>query len=307
MSNENNFKEAIDLLMTGRRKESSVILLDLYKRVVQSEFKVQLIDALITALDPIKENQNLINMASEGIKLAGRLRMLPFQAHFMGRKAEFLISKSSQYQYQRANLKLTPGWIEFSTEADKNNYEIFTKKVEKLDEEVDQLLVDAVSIAEKANDKKALAFVLMSKASIESSRYLQYKMECIRDAWGTKIWIFFHKLGFDITHLLNFKHYKILKIYIDSFTKNYLEAAKLLEEIGDSAASYAYFDLAVHLQLAYKFHKAKDYLRKAKIIAKKHNDVLLIAKAKALEKSIKTKNRDIPNYLEGEGEEEIVV
>lgn len=33
----------------------------------------------------------------------------------------------------------------------------------------------------------------------------------------------------------------------------------------------------------------------------------LIAKAEALEKSIKTKNRDIPNYLEGETREEIVV
>jgi len=307
MLDEDNFRKAMDLLLSGRRKESSVILLDLYKRAVRTGFRLQLIDALSTALDPIKENQELIDMTSEGIKLAGEMRMPTLQAHFMGRKAEFLMTKVSQYQYQRANIKLAPGWIEFSTEVDKNSYESFTKKIEELDKEIDQLLADAVSTTKKVDDKKGLAFVLMSKASIESSRYLQYKMECIRGTWRAKIWLFFHKLGFDIMPFFNPKHFKILRTYVKSFTENYLEAARLLKEIGDSAEGYAYFDLAVHLMTAYKFRKAMSYINQAKAIAGKYNDTLLLVKAQALEKSIRTKNKDMPNYLEGETREEIVV
>lgn len=300
MSEKNDYKKAISLLMAGRRKEASTALLELHQRTTKKGFKIQLIDALFSALDSIKENQKLIDISSEGIKLASELRIPDLQAHFMGRRADFLVNRVSFYQYQRSNLKLTPGWIEFSTEADKRSYEELTAEIERLEKEIDQLLTEAISIAERVDSKKTLGFILMSKASVESSRYLHYKMEYMRGIFKAKVWLLLHRWGFEIPILFGLKHYKTLKGYVDSFTANYLRAAKLFEEIGDDGEGFAYYNLAVNLKTAYKFRQANNYLYRAKIIAEKHGNALLNSKIKELEKSIKARNKDIPNYLEGE-------
>lgn len=300
MSEENEYKKAMDLLMVGKRKEASTVLLDLYGQTTKKGFKVQLIDALLSALDPVEENQRLIDISSEGIKLANELETPALQSNFMGRKADFLMGRVSFYQYQRSNLKFAPSWIEFSTEADKSSYEKLTAKIERFERETDQLLVEAISIAERTNNKRILGFILISKASVESSRYLHYKMEYVCGIFKAKIWLLLHRWGFEFPILFGLKHYKTLKEYVDSFTASYLRAAKLLEEIGDDVAGFAYYDLAVHLKIAYKFHQANKYLRRAKVIAERSNNALLNSKIKELEKSIKARNKDVPNYFEGE-------
>lgn len=303
MSEENKYKRATDLLMEGKRKEASTILLTLYKQTTKRGFKVQLIDALLVALDPIKDNQKLIDMSSEGIKLASELRMSAPRAHFMGRKADFLMSRVSSYRYQRSNLKLTPGWIGFSTEADKRSYEELTAEIEGFEKEVDQLLTEAIFIAERIDNKRALGFILMSKASAENYRYLYYKMEYMSGTLKVKVWLLLHRYGFEVPILFGLKYHKTLKEYLDSFTASYLRAAKLLDEIGDDTAGFAYYDLAVNLKTAYKFRRTNKYLCRAKVIAERSNNTLLDSKIKELEKSIKARNKDIPNYLEGETRE----
>ena len=173
--------------------------------------------------------------------------------------------------------------IEFSTEADKNTHETLTKKIEGTEAEVDQLLADAFRLAEGADNKKVLAFVLMSRASLESSRYMQYKMDFIRGILKAKIWLLLHRLGYEIPILFGFKHFRVLKAYVNSFTGDYLKAARLFEEIDDDGAGFAYYNLAVHLRSAYSFSRAKNYLRKAKTIANRHKNALLAANIKALE------------------------
>jgi hypothetical protein len=306
MSEENDFKKAMSLLMSGRRKEASGALLPLYQQATKKGFKIQIIDALLSAIDPILENQRLIDMASEGAKLAGELGATDLRAHFMSRRADFLMAKISFYHYQCANLKLAPGWIEFSTEADRNNYEILAKKNNELEIEIDQLLNEALALTERTGNKKVLAFILMSRASVQSSRYIQYKMESMRGIWKAKVWLLLHRMGYEVPILFGFKHSQVLKTYVSSFTADYLRAAKLFEEIDDDGAGYAYFDLAVNLKSCYHFRNAKKSLRKAETIAKKYNNELMAAKIKDLAKSIKARNRDVPDYLKGEKREEIV-
>lgn len=307
MSEEDEFKKAMSLLMSGKRKEASAALLPLYQEATKKEFKIRVIDALLSAMDTILENQRLIDMASEGANLAGELGATDFRAHFMSRKADFLMAKSSFCHYQCANLKLAPGWIEFSTEADRNNYEILAKINNELELEIDQLLNEALTLAERMDNKKVLAFILMSRASVQSSNYIQYKMDSMRGTWKAKGWLLLHRMGHEIPILFGFKHSQALKTYVNSFTGDYLRAAKLFEEIDDDGAGYAYFDLAVALKSSYHFRKANKFLRRAETIAKKYNNELMAAKIKDLAKSIKARNRDVPDYLRGEKREGIVV
>jgi len=300
MPEENSYKKALGLLMSGRRKEASTELLRLYHYITDNSLRLQLIDALLTALDPKKENHTLIDLSSEGIKLSEEQKSLDLRAHFMSRKAEFLANKSAFLHLRRAELKLAPGWLGFSIEADKNNYESLTAEIQSLEKETDKLLSDAMMIATSAGNKKTLAFVLISKGYVESSRYLDYKLKCISVPWKSKVRLILNKWGLEIPLLFGLNHHKRLKAYIESFTKSYLEGAKLLEEIDDPYAGYAFRDLSISLKMAYKFRQAKSCLRKAKVLARKHNDAFLSAQISQLERSIKARNRDVPNYLNGE-------
>lgn len=300
MPEENNFNNAMSLLIAGRRKEAAVELLNLYQRTTKKSLRLQLIEALMSALNHKRENQKLIDLSSEGIKFSEDLQLPALQAHFMSRKAEFLSNKSSLLHCQRAELKLAPGWLGFSTEAERISYDSLTAEIKSLEKETDRLLSDATTIAKLTGKKKVLGFILMSKGYVESSRYLDCKLKCIDVTWKSKVRLLFYKWGFEIPLLFGFKRYKRLKTYVDSFTKSYLEAVRLLEEIDDLAAGSAYYNLAVHLKMAYKFRQAKNYLRKAKFIAEKHRNTSLRHQINELKKSIKARNRDIPNYLEGE-------
>ncbi len=304
MSEENELQTAMNLAASGKRKESATRLLGLYRRAVKPTSKLQLIDALLSVLDPVKENTSLVDLSTEGISLAGQLKFTDVQAHFMARKADFLMSKCAIPQYERHNLKLSPGWLEFSTEADKVRYEDLTAETEKHEKEISILLSNAVKLAEESGEKRVLAYVLMSKASVESLQYLQYKMDCIPGNRKITRWARLLP-GFDLAHCFTFDREQKNKLnnYVTAFTRDSLRAAQLFEDIDDVNAGYVYHNLANALKNAYKFRVAKRYLAKAKSAAQKYEDGLLSQRVEEMERAIKARNKDIPNYLEGETRE----
>ena len=306
MSEKDNLQNAINLLMNGKRKEAAAELLNLDSKIMDKNLRIQLIDASLSALDPTKDGGRLIELSGEGIKIAGDYGRKDLQAHFMSRRADFLMTKVAFLQYRRQNLKLAPGWIEFSTEVDKQEYEKLTGQVEKLEKEVNDLLAQAIILAEQSGNKNILGRVLMAKGSVESSRYLQYKTECMQGNIRTKLWLKFEFLRyppFEHTIIFTWKNAQKLQSFIDTFTENFLRAAQIFEESEDSTAGYAYHNLANDLKTAYRFREARRYLEKAKSVAVKHNDPLLKKQVEMLEKAIKAKNRDIPDYLSGETRE----
>ena len=306
MSEKDNLQNAINLLMNGKRKEAAAELLNLDSKIMDKNLRIQLIDASLSALDPTKDGGRLIELSGEGIKIAGDYGRKDLQAHFMSRRADFLMTKVAFLQYRRQNLKLAPGWIEFSTEANKQEYEKLTAQVEKLEREVNDLLAQATILAEQSGNKNVFGRVLMARGSVESSRYFHYKTECMRGNLRTKLWLKFEFLRYPFfEHLIIFtgKNAQKLRSPVDTFTENFLKAAQIFEELGDSTAGYAYHNLANDLKTAYRFREARKYLEKAKSIAVKHNDPLLKKQVEMLEKAIKAKNRDIPDYLSGETRE----
>jgi len=69
MSEKDNLQNAINLLMNGKRKEAAAELLNLNSKIMDKNLRIQLIDASLSALDPVKEGERLIELSGEGIKL----------------------------------------------------------------------------------------------------------------------------------------------------------------------------------------------------------------------------------------------
>jgi hypothetical protein len=220
----------------------------------------------------------------------------------MARTADLLMLHVGLRHHEQSKLKLAPEWIEFATESDKSRHESLTADIEKLNKEIDGLLDQAVSQAEKSGNKKILGYVLMSKGDIVSSRYMQFKADHMRGL-RAKFWVRFEFMRFPIfEYLLTFSNgdARVLNAYIKAFTADFLRAAKLLDEVNDSSAGAAYHNLANHLRTAYRFRAARKYVAEGKKIAAKHNDTLLMRQLDMMEKSIAAKNRDVPDYINGD-------
>jgi cell division protein FtsB len=303
MSEKDRLHNAINLIMQGQRKEAAAELLALEKIITDKNLRIQLIDAALSALDPVSENDKLIKLSEEAIAMTDKNNRKDLQAFFTSRKADFLMGKMTFLLYGQANLKLSPDWTAFSTEEDKKEYEALTAEAEKTESEINTLLRDALMLAEQSNSKQVVARILMSSASIDSARYLHYKMECMRGGLRTKLWVKFELLRhpfFEKWLVYSKEKTDKLNGFLKSFTDKFLNAAHILDELNDSLAGYAYHNLANDLKSAYRFGKAKKYLLKAKAMAERHNDYLLKKQVELLGKAINARNGDIPDYINGE-------
>lgn len=296
----------MDLAMQGKRSDARDAVLGLEPHIKEPRCsRLLLIDLALSILDNVKDNAKKTTLSIEGARIAEALGRADLQAHFMAKTGDLAILQVAMWHHQRAMLKLAPRWFQFATEADKNECESLTILIDHLERKIDALLSQAITQSKRSGNKKIQASVLMSMGSIESARYLRHKMDCIRGL-RAKFWtkFLFARYPF-FEYLLTFSNGDAQKLnaYVKSFTSCFLKAARLSEEASDPWGGYAYHNLAIHLKSAYRFGAAKRCLAKARIIALKHNDAALQLQLEALEKYIKAKNRDIPDYLSGETRE----
>jgi len=308
MSGNKEFAEAIKLIGAGKRKEAVAILLVLYQKTSDDYLKLSVIDALLNSMDPIYDNSKLIEIIDESIKIANKLQELSYKAYFMGRKAEVLRHKNIKWEYQRKNLKLAPGWFGFSTLSDKEQFEKLTKNIENNNREIEKLISKALLLAERSGNPTVVAYVLTSKGSVASGQYFDLQMKCIIENPQVVRWFRFQlirRLILKYAWLLGKENRSNLRKTMASIIVDYLRAANIYEKMNDIKAGYAYYNLANHLRSTYSFRKAKKYLKKAEYIANSFDELRLQMQIKILEKSIKAKNKDVPNYLNGEEREEL--
>lgn len=306
MSEKSELQNAIGLVLQGDRAAARAALLSLEPRIKDQHMRVQLIDAMLSVLDPLTDNAKQVELSVEGAQIAETIGLPDLAADFMARKADFLMLQVSIRQHRMAMLKLAPNWIEFATEVEKAEYESLATKIAKLEQEIDALLSHAISQAEGSGDKRDLGFVLMSKAAIESSRYLQFKTAYMAHGIRAKLWIKFRFMRYPFfEYLLTAWNgdAKKANILFNSFRDSLLKAARLFEEINDSNAGAAYYNLANNLRTAYKFRSARKYLNKAEVIALKHNDKIVLKQVEEMRQVIRNKNKDVPDYLNGERRE----
>lgn len=306
MPEEDNFTRGLKLLEAGRRREAVGELSEAYRRALNPNARLQIIDALLSALDQIKDNEKLLALTAEAIAITQTLQNDEYRAHFMARRAEHLMTKNGFVQYEQQMIKLAPGWIEFSLQRDKDRYESLAAIRQANDQEINNLIKGAMLLAEIKGREELLGFVLMSRGSIASGRYMELKGEYLRlespiVKWLKSGWLRYYL--FDHRLIFSTQHRKELKALIASFRADYLRAAKLFEELGSEMAASAYYNLANHLRTAFRFQEATNNLAKAEEIARKTNDLTVLRQAEILKKIIKARNRDVPNYVGGETRE----
>jgi tetratricopeptide (TPR) repeat protein len=302
-SGEDNFKAGVSLMEAGRRKEAIAELSEAYKKEMRAEVRLQIIDALLSALDPIHANQTLIDLTAEAIAIAEDIHQDEYRAHFMARRAEQLMTCQGFMQYEQQMIKLAPGWIEFSLLRDKQRYQAFAAARQANDHEINTLINYAMLIGQQKGREELLGFVLMSRGNLTSARYMELKGEYLRlespiVKWLKSGWLRYYL--FDHRFISSAEHRQELKALIASFRTDYLQAARLFEELQSSMAANAYYNLANHLRTAFRFREAMKCISKAEGIARTHNNVVVLRQVEVLKRIVKSKNKDIPNYVAGE-------
>jgi tetratricopeptide (TPR) repeat protein len=301
-SGEDNFRRAISLLEAGRRQDAVAELSKAYQQETRPGVRLQIIDTLLSALDQVKDNERLITLTAEAIAISQKLQQDDYRAHFMARRAEYFMARNGFVQYEQQMIKLAPGWIMFSLQKDKDRYEALAAVRQAQDREIKNLIDEAMMLAQQKGREELLGFILMSKGSISSARYMELKGDYLRlespiVKWLKSGWLRYYL--FDHRLIFNAQHRHELKSLITSFRVDYLKAAKLFEELKSSMAANAFYNLANHLRSAFRFREARKYLDKAEKIASVNNDVVVLRQVGLLRKIIKARGKDIPNYVQG--------
>ena len=296
-------QKAVALLSAGKRTEARLLLLAMDSKIQDARTRLEFVDASLAILDPIRDNEKIISLLMDGLVITASSGLTDLQAYFMARAAEATMFPVSKRRYRMANLKLAPNWIEFATEADKKEFEALSAEVKTLEDGIDTALMGAESLAKKCGDKKTQATVLMIKASVEGSRYMQHKADCMRGTFRAKLWGQYEFMRHPVCeYLMMFSNgdAQRLNVQIESFTRDFLKAASLFAEIDDSSAGNAYHNLANDLTSAHHFRAAEKYLTLARKIAQKYNDQVLLRHVNVLAESIKTKTKSTPDFINGE-------
>lgn len=312
MSESTDFQNAMALLRSGRRKEATKEFLNLYTKVRNIGLRLQLIDALMSSLDPIRETNKLIQVADDGIKSAEQLSRPDMKARFMAAKATYIMKDIYSLKYRQHNLKLLPQrWINFSTERDHAEYSHVTQAIADKEHEVDSLISEATKLADVTDDKIVQAYVAMSVGDVHQSRYMNVKMDAIpgrptRAKWWLRLKLL-RQLGLENYLFFNVREIRALRIHLSRVKRSFLQAAELFRAINDPREAHAFYNLANHLRISFKFRQATNYLNHARIVAQKHNQHLLLKQIDELTKIVKSRNENIPNYVEGEIRKEVTL
>ncbi len=303
MSQKDEIKKALTLASEGKRTQARANLLKLDPQIKDPHTRLQFIDVAIGVLSPVEDNLKILALLVEGLKITSALNLKDLRAHFLGRLADMSMHQVVLRRHRMAMLKLPPRWVEFATEAEKQEFDSLSAEVQTLEAGIDSSLADAISLANQTGNKRIQALVLMAKGSIESSRYIQYKVVCMRGGLRTKLWSRYEFMRYPLPEyllLLSNGDARKLNAHVKKFTDSFLVAAALFEELNDPLAAIAYHNLANDLKTAYRFRAAKRYLAKGRQIAMRHDDKPTIRQIDEMERIISEKNRDIPDYINGE-------
>ncbi len=311
MSDADRLKTAVGLVNSGDRKTASSLLFPFYKEMKDQETKLQSILALMTAFDPLTDMDKMAQACQEGIKLAKDIGDEDAYIYLIGEKAVQLQSLASMLSHMMRNLTLAPGWFGFATEIEKTQYERASYDRRIGLQENEGLFKEALSLAEKSSQADLKARILLMLGQDFGSKYIDHKADnmLLNRRFLLKItnklfWI--RRFNLDNYLLLNKNDRKMLNFYVQRCRQSYLEAAEIYKNLGrEYDLAYAFYNLGHQLRFTNRFKEASRYIRKAEIIAKKHNNRPLLKNIAEVKKDIKSRNRTIPNYLEGETRESL--
>lgn len=299
MSETNSLRKASQLIDTGKREEASRILLALYAKTGNRKIRLQAIVFLVDLLDPIQQSDLLIEMCNEGKRLTTSSQ-LDTATYLMAKEASFLMISISLLTHEKQNIVLAPGWLNFSSEADKALFEKLTTQINNREQEVERLIGDSLRIAKSFKNRQLECRVRLMVGEIYMRKYLNAKMAYSagnpRVRWFSKY--LFNRFNLDHYLLYRVDQRRELTQLRRASTKNLTEAVRLARVLGDdSLLSHTLYNTANDLRVFNHFREAKRHLVQSKSVAEKRGDVALLGRIHELGRSISRRNRDIPDEL----------
>jgi hypothetical protein len=262
---------------------------------------------LVERLKAVEHLDEFLQVCDAGVRCAQRMRDSLSEAYLLAKKAEGIaIVNGLSLVPARKKLRMAPGWFGFSLERDEAQYKELTQKINANETEIEGMLAKALTTAEQAGSHQTKAQVLLCTGQVHFNGYMTLKTEYLK---GTAIvprgllrLLRPSRLD-DFLHFTKDERAK-MSACLNQCEASYLAAADAFQKDGDElGAGCAYFNLANDLRSAFRFWKAKKYLHLASTIAERHGDGNLLRSIGVLEKSIRMRNRDTPNYLAGERRE----
>ena len=300
-TDEEQFAAAETLWASGHVKAGAAAHLDLSRKAQTAELRLRSALVIIERLNPAWYAEVILEACSTGLAMATKLGENGTQAYLMGMRAKNLAILVASLTEERKSLRLAPGWIGFSLDRDESKDKSLSEQIGKIDEEIDQLAQNA----QKASpDQATLGHVLMSVANISFQRYMGLKSDRLRMSVRLPSFIrrWIRTWALDEYFSYRSSDSQAMKNHLTQCEKRYNEAASAFRSANDELdVGYAYYALANDLRSANRFRKAKHYLNQAEAIARRHNDEQLNNWIPVLRERIRKRNKNIPNYVAGEG------
>lgn len=300
-ADEEQFAGAETLWASGRVKAAAAAHLDLSRKAQSAELRLRSALVLIERLNPAWNAEVILEACSTGLAMATKLGDNGTKAYLMGMRAKNLAIIAASLTEARKSLRLAPGWIGFSLESDESKHKSLSEQIDKIDEEIDQ----SAQNAQKASpDQATLGHVLMSVANISIQRYMGLKSDRLRTSVRLPSFIRERLRAWALDEYLWYSSAdrQAMRNHLRECEERYNEATSAFRSANDELnVAYAYYATANDLRSANRFRKATRYLNQAEAIARRHNDEQLANRIPVLRERIRQQNKNIPNYLAGEG------
>lgn len=304
MSEKEQLTQARQFASLGKKEEARKILLKLYDST-NLDIKLNTILILLAVIDHVRENDQLIKLAYEGIKISQKIGKSDVQLYLLTRKNHFLVSKMTFLTHRKKNLMLSAtvfDWIDFSLEKDKKEYEYISVQREQLKKETDVLETDIMKIMGNEKDHYLRGNIFMSLGESYGTKFLDTQIDLmvggkiktkLANMHSIKKWGLYKYLIFDRNSRKKIN--ECAKKCISFFEKSIKEF-----KTGDkkSDLAHAYYNLSIQYNTMYKFAKARKYLNLAAELAKATSEEYLLSQIIAFRKQVNDQNRHIRNYVE---------
>jgi tetratricopeptide (TPR) repeat protein len=303
-TDEEQFVAAETWWASGRVKAAAAAHLDLTRKAQSTELRLRSALVLIERLNPAWDAELILEACSTGLAMATKLGENATQAYLMGMRAKNLAIFAASLVEERKSLRLAPGWIGFSLGRDESTHKALSEQIDKTEHEIDQLAQNA---QKQSPDQTTLGHVLMSVAHISFQRYMGLKSDRLRMSVRLPSLIreWLRTSGLDEYFWYASADRQAMRNHLEQCEKRYNEAISAFRSADDELnVAYAYYAVANDLRSANRFRQATRYLDQAEAIARRHNDEQLANRIPVLRERIRKRNKNIPNYVAGEGRPE---
>lgn len=262
--------------------------------------------AMLGVLDHVSENDKLLAVANEGIELTTKTGNESVRSFLLGKKCLFLMTELSSMIYRQANLTLSSrvfGWIGFSLERDKQEYEALEKQRKDLEQEIDTTLATVIERAERGVDHEFRGHQFSSIGDAYSSKFLSDKLAFQEGG----------KFKSKIANLEFVRRWNLDRYLYDGAVRRRIDKSRdeciryferSIEEFRlagkKSEEAHTIYNLAAKMLLFNAFRRTKKLLAEARALAESIGEKRLLDKIEYLEKRVLGEN-EMRDYVREEG------